>query len=79
LIRAIIKVCRDMDIESHAVEGLIEQVARTQSAYEGRHRVTGDDVVEATKLSLMQSWGVSEKERTSPDQIEALVRMHSKR
>jgi len=79
LIRTIIKVCRDVDIESHAVESLIEQVARTQSAYEGRHRVTGDDVVEATKLSLMQSWGVSEKERTSPDQIEALVRMHSKR
>jgi len=79
LIRAIIKVCRDMDIESHAVEGLIEQVARTQSAYEGRHRVTVDDIVEATKLSLMQSWGVSEKERVGPDQLEALVRMHSKR
>jgi magnesium chelatase subunit I len=79
LIRAIIKVCGDMNIESHAVEGLIEGVARTQSAYEGRHRVTVDDVVEATNLSLMHSWGVSEKERISSDQLEALVRMHSKR
>ncbi|MBU2496195.1 MAG: hypothetical protein KJ935_06850 [Candidatus Omnitrophica bacterium] len=79
LIRAIIKVCGDMDIENHAVEGLIEQVARTQSAYEGRHRVAVDDIVEATKLSLMHSWGVSEKERISSDQLEALVRMHSKR
>ena len=79
LLRAIVKVCDDINIENHTVHGLIEQVARTESAYQGRHRVIADDLVEATELVLLYSWGIPEKERMSKDQLEALVRLHTKK
>lgn len=82
LLRTVVKVCREQGVESHSTEALIELLARTQCAYEGRHRVTVDDLVEAVNLVLLYGGKVKalkEGRELTGEQLEALVKMYAKK
>lgn len=52
LLKTIAKICIDFNVDGHRADIIIEAVSRTIAAFEGRTRVTIDDIIEAAELAL---------------------------
>ncbi len=78
--KLMLKSLDEININSHNIEILIERVSAANAAYEGRHRVTVDDIVESSNLVLLYTWGrkIPEREKIGGGQLEAIIRMTAK-
>ena len=76
LLKTIAKICIDFNVDGHRADIIIETVARTNAAFEGRTRVTIDDIIEAAEMALphrMRRQPFEEAEFSS-DLLRALVK-----
>jgi len=52
ILKVIAKICTDFNVDGHRADMIIERVARTIAALEGRNSVIAEDVIEAAELAL---------------------------
>jgi magnesium chelatase subunit I len=74
-LRTIAEICIAFNVDGHRADIMIERAARTNAAYEGRERITNDDIIEASEMVLPHRMRKKpfEEEEFSVDQLRALV------
>lgn len=51
-LQTIAEICIEFNVDGHRADIMIERTARTNAAFEGRDRVTSEDIVEAAEMVL---------------------------
>jgi len=51
-LQTIAEICIEFNVDGHRADIMIERTARTNAAFEGRDRVTNEDIVEAAEMVL---------------------------
>lgn len=76
-LRIIARICIEFRVDGHRADIMIDRTARTNAAYEGRDRVTEDDIVEASELVLPHRMRKRpfEEEEFSMDRLRDIVRV----
>jgi len=74
-LRTIAEICIVFNVDGHRADIMIERTARTNAAYEGRERITNDDIIEAAEMVLPHRMRKKpfEEEEFSVDQLRAVV------
>ncbi|KXS44765.1 MAG: magnesium chelatase subunit I [Methanolobus sp. T82-4] len=74
-LRTIAEICIAFNVDGHRADIMIERAARTNAAYEGRERITNDDIIEAAEMVLPHRMRKKpfEEEEFSADQLRAVV------
>lgn len=74
-LRTIAEICIAFNVDGHRADIMIERAARTNAAYEGRERITNDDIIEASEMVLPHRMRKKpfEEEEFSVDQLRAVV------
>ncbi|MBP1908012.1 ATP-binding protein [Methanolobus bombayensis] len=74
-LRTIAEICIAFNVDGHRADIMIERAARTNAAYEGRERITNDDIIEAAEMVLPHRMRKKpfEEEEFSVDQLRAVV------
>ncbi len=74
-LRTIAEICIVFNVDGHRADIMIERAARTNAAYEGRERITNDDIIEAAEMVLPHRMRKKpfEEEEFSADQLRAVV------
>ncbi|MDA0524999.1 ATP-binding protein [Methanococcoides alaskense] len=74
-LRTIAKICVAFNVDGHRADIMIERTARTNAAYEGRERITNEDIIEAAEMVLPHRMRKKpfEEEEFSAEQLRAVV------
>jgi Mg-chelatase subunit ChlI len=74
-LRTIAEICIAFNVDGHRADIMIERTARTNAAYEGRERITNDDIIEAAEMVLPHRMRKKpfEEEEFSAEQLRAVV------
>jgi magnesium chelatase subunit I len=74
-LRTIAEICVAFNVDGHRADIMIERTARTNAAYEGRERITNDDIIEAAETVLPHRMRKKpfEEEEFSAEQLRAVV------
>ncbi len=74
-LRTIAQICIAFNVDGHRADIMIERTARTNAAYEGRERITNDDIIEAAEMVLPHRMRKKpfEEEEFSVEQLQAVV------
>jgi Mg-chelatase subunit ChlI len=74
-LRTIAEICIAFNVDGHRADIMIERAARTNAAYEGRERITNDDIIEAAEMVLPHRMRKKpfEEEEFSAEQLRAVV------
>ncbi|SDF50765.1 magnesium chelatase subunit I [Methanolobus vulcani] len=74
-LRTIAEICIAFNVDGHRADIMIERASRTNAAYEGRERITNDDIIEASEMVLPHRMRKKpfEEEEFSVDQLRAVV------
>jgi len=74
-LRTIAQICVTFNVDGHRADIMIERTARTNAAYEGRERITNDDIIEAAEMVLPHRMRKKpfEEEEFSAEQLRAVV------
>ncbi|MBN1134561.1 MAG: AAA family ATPase [Methanosarcinaceae archaeon] len=74
-LRTIAEICIAFNVDGHRADIMIERTARTNAAYEGRERITNDDIIEAAEMVLPHRMRKKpfEEEDFSAEQLRAVV------
>ncbi|MCG7852555.1 MAG: ATP-binding protein [Methanosarcinaceae archaeon] len=74
-LRTIAEICVAFNVDGHRADIMIERAARTNAAYEGRERITNDDIIEAAEMVLPHRMRKKpfEEEEFSAEQLRAVV------
>ena len=74
-LRTIAEICIAFNVDGHRADIMIERTARTNAAYEGRERITNDDIIESAEMVLPHRMRKKpfEEEDFSAEQLRAVV------
>ncbi|MFQ6055550.1 MAG: ATP-binding protein [Methanosarcinales archaeon] len=74
-LRTIAEICVEFNVDGHRADIMIERAARTNAAYEGRDRITNDDIIEVAEMVLPHRMRKRpfEEEEFSAEQLRRLV------
>lgn len=74
-LRTIAEICIAFNVDGHRADIMIERAARTNAAYEGRERITNEDIIEVAEMVLPHRMRKKpfEEEEFSADQLRAVV------
>ncbi|HUV81962.1 MAG TPA: ATP-binding protein [archaeon] len=74
-LQTIAEICIEFNVDGHRADIMIERTARTNAAFEGRDRVTNEDIVESAEMVLPHRMRKTpfEEEEFSVEQLRRLV------
>ena len=74
-LQTIAEICVEFNVDGHRADIMIERTARTNAAFEGRDRVTNEDIIEAAEMVLPHRMRKRpfEEEEFSVEQLKRLV------